>query len=277
MQCKPSQSVLGEGKCHKNVKRDYKYFCKTDPYTFVHPEPLPLYTGTNFQIKLIRMMKKAIFSWSSGKDSALALEQVLSTGVYDIRELITTVTTEYDRISMHGVRCSLLDMQAHSVGIPLRKVPIPAVCNNETYEAIMRELMQMYLEQDIDTVIFGDLCLEDIRAYREKQLEKAGMNAYFPVWNTDTSTTAELIIEKGFRSVVTCADSNYLSCDFAGREYDRDFLEMLPQDVDPCGENGEFHTFTYDGPLFKQRIGLFKGEVTLRDNRFFYCDLLPSR
>lgn len=219
--------------------------------------------------------KKAVFSWSTGKDSALALDRILNTASHRIEELITTVTSEYDRVSMHGVRSSLLDMQALSVGIPLRKVEIPAECTNNTYETIMRDLMEMYLEKGIDTVIFGDLCLEDIREYREKQLEKVGMKAYFPLWDTNTSHTAELILKKGFRSVVTCVDSNYLSADFAGREYDNDFLRMLPHSADPCGENGEFHTFTYDGPVFESKIGLKAGDITLRDNRFYYCDLLP--
>lgn len=220
-------------------------------------------------------MKKAVFSWSTGKDSALALGSVMDAGEYEIVELITTVTEGYDRVSMHGVRTELLELQAASTGIPLRKISIPKQCTNEKYEKIMRELMRRYSGMDIETVIFGDLFLRDIREYREKQLAREGMKAYFPIWNSNTREVSKYIIEKGFRSVVTCVDGELLSGKFAGMDYNRKFIEMLPGKIDPCGENGEFHTFTYDGPLFNDRIYFNKGDVTLRDNRFYYCDLLP--
>lgn len=220
-------------------------------------------------------MKKAVFSWSTGKDSALALWSVMDAGEYEIVELITTVTEGYDRVSMHGVRSALLEMQAESMGIPLRKILIPKDCTNDIYEKIMTDVMREYSLKGVDTVIFGDLFLEDIREYREKQLAREGMNAYFPIWNSDTRQVSEMLLKKGFKSVITCVDGGILSGEFAGMDYNREFIDMLPDNVDPCGENGEFHTFAYDGPLFRQRIGFSKGDVTLRDNRFYYCDLLP--
>lgn len=220
-------------------------------------------------------MKKAVFSWSTGKDSALALYCVLSSGSYEIEELITTVTEEYERVNMHGVRISLLEMQAWSVGIPLKKISIPKRCTNDIYEKIMLGVMNQYSAMGIDTAIFGDLYLEDIRDYRETQLKRIGMKAEFPVWDSDTESTSRLIIEKGFKSIVTCVDSSYLSSGFAGRDYNREFLDTIPDRVDPCGENGEFHTFAYEGPVFKHKIDFKTGEVTLRDDRFYYCDLLP--
>lgn len=219
--------------------------------------------------------KKAVFSWSTGKDSALALHRVLSAGIYEIQELITTVGEEYNRVSMHGVRTTLLEEQARSIGLPLNKILIPSDCTNDTYEDIMKEAMSGYSDMGIETVIFADLFLGDIRAYREKQLARIGMLAEFPVWDPDTGKIADTVIRSGFKSVITCVDSTQLTREYCGRDYDIEFINSLPEGVDPCGENGEFHTFTYSGPVFHKDISFKKGVITQRDERFYYCDLLP--
>jgi uncharacterized protein (TIGR00290 family) len=222
------------------------------------------------------MGSKALFSWSGGKDSALALYEVLGTRSRDIASLITTVTGEYDRISMHGVRSLLLEMQADSLGIALEKVIIPRNASNEAYELSLENALLKYKSSGVDSVIYGDIFLEEIRKYREEQLGKLGLGCVFPIWGRDSLSLARTFIEAGFKAVVVCVDSTLLDGGFAGREFDYDFLSGLPQGTDPCGENGEFHTFVYDGPIFRERVGFEKGEVVLRDGRFYYCDLLPQ-
>ena len=217
--------------------------------------------------------KTAVMSWSSGKDSSMALDSVLNSDEFHVQELLSTVTEDYERVSMHGVRVSLLDMQADSLGIPIRKVYIPAQCSNKIYEGKMKEVMNYYKNCSIETVIFGDLYLEDIRHYRENQLGSIGMKAFFPLWNSDTVELSRKMIEKGYRSVVTCVDSKLLPGSYAGKEYNHDFLDSLPEGVDPCGENGEFHTFTSGGPIFSNDIKINKGETFLRNERFYYCDI----
>lgn len=225
---------------------------------------------------VIQMGSKALFSWSGGKDSALALYEVLGTRSRDIASLITTVTGEYDRISMHGVRSLLLEMQADSLGIALEKVIIPRNASNEAYELSLENALLKYKSSGVDSVIYGDIFLEEIRKYREEQLGKLGLGCVFPIWGRDSLSLARTFIEAGFKAVVVCVDSTLLDGGFAGREFDYDFLSGLPQGTDPCGENGEFHTFVYDGPIFRERVGFEKGEVVLRDGRFYYCDLLPQ-
>ena len=225
---------------------------------------------------VIQMGSKALFSWSGGKDSALALYEVLGTRSRDIASLITTVTGEYDRISMHGVRSLLLEMQADSLGIALEKVIIPRNASNEAYELSLENALLKYKSSGVDSVIYGDIFLEEIRKYREEQLGKLGLGCVFPIWGRDSLSLARTFIEAGFKAVVVCVDSTLLDGGFAGREFDYDFLSELPQGTDPCGENGEFHTFVYDGPIFRERVGFEKGEVVLRDGRFYYCDLLPQ-
>jgi uncharacterized protein (TIGR00290 family) len=222
------------------------------------------------------MGSKALFSWSGGKDSALALYEVLGTRSRDIASLITTVTGEYDRISMHGVRSLLLEMQADSLGIALEKVIIPRNASNEAYELSLENALLKYKSSGVDSVIYGDIFLEEIRKYREEQLGKLGLGCVFPIWGRDSLSLARTFIEAGFKAVVVCVDSTLLDGGFAGREFDYDFLSGLPQGTDPCGENGEFHTFVYDGPIFRERVGFEKGEVVLRVGRFYYCDLLPQ-
>ncbi len=221
------------------------------------------------------MKEKVIVSWSGGKDSALALYELHKNKSYEIVSLLTTITQDYDRISMHGVRTILLEMQAQSLGIPLEKVFITKDATNEHYERKMSEVMTKYPAAGISSVVFGDIFLEDLREYRENNLSKIGMKGIFPIWKMNTSVLAHEFIDSSFKTVITCIDSNFLDKKFIGRTFDEHFLSQLASTVDPCGENGEFHSFVYDGPIFQQRILHTTGDVVLRENRFYYCDLLP--
>ncbi|MEQ9619158.1 MAG: ATP-binding protein [Deltaproteobacteria bacterium] len=221
------------------------------------------------------MKKKALFSWSGGKDSALSLEYAKSGGEYEIAALITTVTSDYGRVSMHGLRCDLLDRQVTSLGYPLEKVLISKNADNNEYEAAFKSVLLKYRGLGVETVIYGDIFLQDIREYREKQLGGIGIKCLFPIWKKDTRKLARRFIDSGFKAVAICVDSEALDGSFAGRDYDYDFLSDLPEGVDPCGENGEFHTFVYDGPVFNERIDFSKGDIVFRDSRFYYCDLIP--
>jgi uncharacterized protein (TIGR00290 family) len=187
--------------------------------------------------------------------------------------LLTTVTEGYDRISMHGVRRTLLAAQAKATGFALEEVLIPQNCTNEIYEERMRQSLEKFQKQGISAAAFGDLFLEDVRAYREERMGRIGMKCLFPLWGKPTSELARRFLDLGFRAIAVCVDTQVLSRDFAGREYDEDFLRDLPADVDPCAENGEFHTFVYDGPIFSKPVPVERGEIVLRDNRFCYCDL----
>lgn len=219
--------------------------------------------------------EKAILSWSGGKDSALALYELQKTEDYEIVALLTTITQDYDRVSMHGVRRMLLERQAQSLGFPLEKVFISKDTSNEEYGAKMHEVLTKYLLVGVSSVAFGDIFLEDVRRYREENLAKLAMKGIFPLWKRDTKELARAFIDLGFRAVVTCVDSEHLDGRFVGRIYDEQFLRELPSTVDPCGENGEFHSFVYDGPIFRERIPHPIGDVVLRDNHFWFCDLVP--
>lgn len=219
-------------------------------------------------------MKKALLSWSGGKDCALVLERVRQQGEFDIVSLLTTVTEDFDRISMHGVRRSLLEAQAESLGLPLEIVRIPRLANNDIYEQRMRETLERFRDNGIQTAIFGDLCLADIREYREKQLARVGMRARFPLWGEPTDKVAQQFLANGYKAITACVDSEVLPKRFVGRQLDRELLSELPAASDPCGENGEFHTFVYDGPVFRFPVEVDRGEIVLRDERFYYCDLL---
>lgn len=223
------------------------------------------------------MTEKVLFAWSGGKDSAMALYELKMTHSYEISALLTTVTEDYDRISMHGVRSILLEQQAESLGLPVEEVYITKNSSNEEYEARMRDKLIYYRSRGVLSVVFGDVFLEDLRRYREENLSKMGMKGIFPIWKRDTTELAHAFIDLGFRAVITCVDSNVLDKVFVGRVFDEQFLSELPSTVDPCGENGEFHSFVYDGPIFQKRILHEKGEVILRDNRFYYCDLVPAQ
>lgn len=222
------------------------------------------------------MTNKIILSWSGGKDAALALYELQRSRQYEVAGLLTTVTEEYDRISMHGVRRSLLERQAQSLGLPLEIVLISSNTSDEEYDRKMEEVLEKHLAAGVCCVAFGDVFLEDVRQYREDNLQRIGMKGLFPIWKRDTAKLAQRFIDLGFEAIITCVDSEALDRAFVGRVFDAQFLADLPPGVDPCGENGEFHSFVYGGPMFRERIAHRKGEVVLRDERFWYCDLLPQ-
>ena len=225
-----------------------------------HPMPLP---------------EPILFCWSGGKDSAMALHALLQQTGVRVAALLTTVTEGYDRISMHGVRRELLHRQAACIGLPLHEVPIPQQCVNPVYEARMEEAMRHYLAMGIRRVAFGDIFLDDLRMYREKNLARLGMEAIFPLWKRDTRELIHSFHAAGFRAVTACVDPRVLHSSFAGRELDQSFFSDLPSSVDPCGENGEFHTFVFDGPIFSRPVEFTSGAVVERDS-FVFCDLLPG-
>jgi uncharacterized protein (TIGR00290 family) len=222
-----------------------------------------------------RMPENVLFCWSGGKDSAMALHALQAAQEHRVTALLTTVTEGYDRISMHGVRRVLLERQAESLGLPLHAVLIPPQCINATYEARMKESLGEYLARGVQCVAFGDIFLEDLRVYRERNLAQIGMRALFPIWKRDTRELAQDFLRQGFRAITVCVDPRALDPSFAGRMLDQSFFADLPQSVDPCGENGEFHTFVFDGPIFQTPIHFSIGEKVTRDG-FCFCDLLPD-
>jgi uncharacterized protein (TIGR00290 family) len=219
---------------------------------------------------------KILFSWSGGKDSALALHALLQDQGVQVVALITTVTADYDRISMHGIRRELLEKQAESIGISLEQVIISKSATNDEYENKMKTMLLKYKGQGVSAVGFGDIFLEDLRKYRESNLAKIGMKGLFPLWKQDSHALAARFIDLKFKASISCVDSKVLDKRFCGRDYDRALLSELPDNVDCCGENGEFHSFVYAGPIFKKEIPFEKGEVVLRDNRFYFCDFVPQ-
>jgi uncharacterized protein (TIGR00290 family) len=216
-----------------------------------------------------------LFCWSGGKDSAMALHALSQQKSVRVTGLLTTITEGFERVSMHGVRRELLQRQAASVGLPLQEVRIPPQCVNPIYEARMEAAMRAAYEQGIRKIAFGDIFLEDLRVYRERNLARAGMEAVFPIWRRDTKELAREFLRLGFRARVVCIDPRILDHNFAGRELDESFFKDLPPHADPCGENGEFHTFVYDGPILKQPVKCKSGEVVERDS-FVFCDLLAE-
>jgi uncharacterized protein (TIGR00290 family) len=218
---------------------------------------------------------KAWLAWSSGKDSAWALHSVREAGSFDVVALLTTVNRTHGRVAMHAVRESLLEMQAAAAGLPLVKVGIPSPCSNEIYERAMSEAMTQAAGEGVRHVIFGDLFLQDVRDYREKQLARCEMTPVFPLWGVETRALAETMIGGGLRGYLTCVDPRKLGRDFAGRRFDAELLADLPSGVDPCGENGEFHTFACAGPMFRAEVPVTVGEIVERDG-FVFADLLPQ-
>ena len=218
---------------------------------------------------------KAWLAWSSGKDSAWALHTVRKTGEVNVVALLTTLNCDYARVAMHAVRENLVEMQAGAVGLPLVKVPIPAQCRNQDYEQAMSSVMERARAEGVFHIVFGDLFLEDIRAYREKHLAACGMKAVFPLWRKDTRLLAKEMLESGLSAYITCVDPTRLDRAFAGRRFDAELLGELPREVDPCGENGEFHTFACAGPMFRRSLPIDVGEIVERDG-FVFADLLPG-
>ncbi|MCT8137069.1 diphthine--ammonia ligase [Anaerobacillus sp. CMMVII] len=219
------------------------------------------------------MKERAAVSWSGGKDSTFALYKILKADQYKVEALLTTVTEGFNRISIHGVRESLLEKQAESLAIPLKKMYIPQESSNEVYQKRMSEQLKELKNVGIETIVFGDIFLEDVRAYREELIEKLKMKAIFPLWGQSTDELINEFFSVGFKTITTCIDTEKVTSEFLGREMDEHFIKELPKNVDPCGENGEFHTFTFEGPLFKQKIDFRIGEWVER-GRFHFRDLV---
>jgi uncharacterized protein (TIGR00290 family) len=242
---------------------------------------------------------KALFNWSSGKDSALTLYKILQNPDYKIEYLLTSVNQKFQRISMHGVRVELLEAQAESIGLPLKIMQVPEMPTMEVYEKAMTETMTELKNEGITHSVFGDIFLEDLRKYRETQLARINFEGVFPIWKIPTSELIQEFIQLGFKTIVVCVNERYLDKSFVGRVIDPDFINDLPENVDVCGENGEFHTFTFDGPIFSKPIAFEIGEIVYRkyerpenkdssdtacdtsatdafDFGFWYCDLIPK-
>lgn len=236
------------------------------------------------------MKPKAVFNWSSGKDSALALYKTLKEDQFEVTTLLTSINEEFQRISMHGVHVSLLEKQAKSLGFPLIKMELPKEPSMEEYREIMNKTMNEIQSQGITHSIFGDIFLEDLRKYREDQLQSIGMKAVFPLWKQNTSHLINEFLDLGFKTIVTCVNETFLDKSFAGRIIDQNFIKDLPENVDPCGENGEFHTFTFDGPIFTNPIEFEIGGTVKKtypkpksdendvagEYVFWFCDLISK-
>jgi len=229
--------------------------------------------------------KIRILNWSSGKDAAFAL-WVLKEQGKPVNGLLTTLSRENHRVSMHGLRENLLERQAASIGLPLHKINLPYPCPMEEYNMLMQAALEVYTSHHSRIAVFGDIFLQDLREYREQQLGKAGFRAEFPLWGSDTATLARSIIDVGFKAIVLCVDASKIDKSFCGRTFDHHFLADLPENVDPCGENGEFHTFVSDGPIFSKPVKVRTGQTVTygwpgtNDNaqpakEFHYIDLLP--
>lgn len=244
--------------------------------------------------------QQAIFNWSGGKDSALSLYKILKSEEYEVNCLLTSINEQYRRISMHGVREELLIHQTESIGIPLVKMYLPEMPTMEVYENVMRSTLLDLQSKGATTSIFGDIFLEDLRQYRENKLAELDLKGVFPLWKIPTKDIIKEFLDLGFKTITTCVNDKFLDKSFVGRVIDESFLNDLPDNVDPCGENGEFHTFVFDGPIFKDAIPFEKGEIVYRkytpttqkddtsydcddssqdnpfDNGFWYCDLLNN-
>lgn len=220
-------------------------------------------------------MNKILLAWSSGKDSAWALDALRRQGL-GVSALLTTLNEAADRVAMHGVRRTLLEAQAEAVGVPLWQIPLPWPCTNDDYEARMADACRRAVAEGFDAIAFGDLFLADVRQYRERQLAASGLTPLFPLWQIPTADLAREMIAGGLRARITCVDGAKLEASFAGREFDSALLVDLPPGIDPCGENGEFHTFAYAGPMFRAPINIIGGE-TREIGGFIYADLLPCQ
>ncbi|WP_343329410.1 diphthine--ammonia ligase [Polaribacter staleyi] len=240
-------------------------------------------------------MKKTYFNWSSGKDSALALYKILQDPTYNLDLLVTTINKDFNRVSMHGLRNELLLKQADSIGIPLKTIEFPADVTMDLYAKIMKEAMDSLVAQKYSHTIFGDIFLEDLKAYRDTKLAEVNITGVYPLWKKDTKQVLQEFLDLGFKAITVCVNAKLLGKEFVGRVIDEQFIKDLPENVDVCGENGEFHTFVFDGPIFKNPIDFSTGEKVLRsytlhdndddncyaakkeeanhDTSFWYCDL----
>jgi uncharacterized protein (TIGR00290 family) len=220
-------------------------------------------------------MKRILLSWSSGKDSAWSLHVLRQRGEYEVVGLLTAFNEAADRVAMHAVRRELVEQQAAATGLPLWAVPLPWPCSNEQYESLMTQTCAKAVAEGIDGVAFGDLFLEDVRAYREKQMAGTGLEPIFPVWGLPTRALAEEMIAAGVRAKLTCVDTTKLEPSFLGSEFDQTFISALPIGVDPCGERGEFHSFVYAGPMLNAALTVSVGVNVIRD-QFVFADLIPG-
>jgi uncharacterized protein (TIGR00290 family) len=218
------------------------------------------------------MKKKALISWSSGKDSAWTLHVLRQSGGYEIAGLLTTMNAEFDRVAMHGTRRELVEAQAEAAGLPLITVPLPWPCSNEQYEAAMRKACAQAVSEGVEVMAFGDLFLEDVRKYREDKLAGSGLTPVFPLWGQPTRELVREMLAAGVRARIVCVDPKKLPKEFAGRDLDETLLDTMPKDVDPCAERGEFHTVAYAGPMFRYPILVESGEVVERDG-FVFADV----
>jgi len=215
------------------------------------------------------MKRKTLLSWSSGKDSAWALHVLRRRADVDVVGLFCTVNQQFNRVAMHAVRVSLLQEQANSIGLPVHIIPIPYPCSNVEYADAMTAFIAEAKQQGVECFAFGDLYLEDIRSYREERLSDTGITPLFPIWGIPTNELSATMVNSGLKARITCVDPKCLGEDFVGREYDQTFLAQLPGEVDPCGENGEFHSFAFDGPMFRYPLDISVGEIVQRDG--FVC------
>jgi uncharacterized protein (TIGR00290 family) len=221
------------------------------------------------------MKRKTILSWSSGKDSAWALHVLQQDPNFDVAGLFCTVNSAFNRVVMHAVRVDLLERQAKSAGLPLDIIPIPYPCSDSEYDDAMAAFIRIKKKEDVECFAFGDLFLDDVRKYREDRLKGTGIAPVFPIWGIPTKELSRKMLAGGLRAMITCIDPKHLSDEFAGREYDEFFLNDLPAGIDPCGENGEFHSFAFDGPMFQNPIGIGLGDIVHRDG-FVFADILPD-
>lgn len=238
-------------------------------------------------------MKKAYFNWSTGKDSALALFKIQQGAKLQVDRLLTTVNSDFDRVSMHGLNNGLLERQAQAIGLPLQKVALAGNVSMATYDAVMRKTLEVLYSEGYRDTVFGDIFLEDLRAYRDSKLARVKIKGHYPLWQEDTKNLMAEFLDLGFKAITVCVNAKLLDASFCGRILDASFLNDLPEGVDPCGENGEFHTFVYDGPIFNQAVDFKVGEIVKKsyapstegddcyqdevswDNVFWYGDLLP--
>jgi uncharacterized protein (TIGR00290 family) len=220
--------------------------------------------------------RRTLLSWSSGKDSAWALHVLRQQPDVDVVGLFSTFNQAFQRVAMHGVRIELVREQAASVGLPIQLIPIPHPCRDDEYATIMECFVGQARRQRIDCFAFGDLLLEDVRRYREARLADTGITPLFPLWGTPTADLSQTMVSSGLRAIVTCVDPRKLPRDFAGQGYNESFLRRIPAGVDPCGENGEFHTFAFDGPMFERAVNVSFGETVSRDG-FIFVDLTPGQ
>ena len=222
------------------------------------------------------MKKKVLVSWSSGKDSAWTLHVLRQQDEVEVVGLLTTINEKFKRVAMHGTRRELLEAQAAAAKIPLWNVPLPWPCSNEQYEQAMAATCEKARKQGIEAIAFGDLFLEDVRKYREERMKNSGLEPLFPIWGRNTHKLLLEMLDEGLKSRIVCINPTQVSPDFAGKDLDRNLLAKFPANVDPCGENGEFHTFTYAGPMFRTPIPIESGEVITRDS-FMYADVKLAR